>query len=95
MRGGALRAQMSLADLRAGLRRYRASVPDGWTGVPSLNGAVLRRTEGPHEVQWTAWGREADITEQFARAGAMVRDVAPLSLHDATLALLNPKADRV
>ncbi len=95
MRGGTLRAQLSRADLQAGLRRYRAAVPDGWAGVPSLNGAVLRRTEGPHEVQWMVWGRESEITEQLTRAGATVRDVASLSLHDATLALLNPKADRV
>ncbi|HVA57269.1 MAG: ABC transporter ATP-binding protein [Gemmatimonadaceae bacterium] len=95
MRAGELRAQLSLADLHAGLRRYRAGVPDGWRGVPTLNGAVLRRTEGPREVQWTVWGREPEITDQLTRAGATVRDVAPVTLHEATLALLNPKADQV
>ncbi len=95
MRGGELRAQLSLADLQAGLRRYRAEVPVGWAGVPTLNGAVLRRVDGPREVQWTVWGREADVTTQFSRAGATLRDVAPVTLHEATLALLNPKVERV
>ena len=93
MRSGELRAQLPLAELQQSLRRYRAEVPDGWAGVPSLNGAVLRRAAGPREVQWTVWGPEAGVTEPFTRAGATVRDVTPLSLHEATLALLNPKAE--
>jgi ABC-2 type transport system ATP-binding protein len=91
LRSGELRAQMSLADLRAGLRRYRAEVPDGWPGVPTLNGAVLTRSGAPREVQWTVWGAEAEIARHFAQAGATVRDVAPLSLLEATLALLYVK----
>ncbi|HET7565733.1 MAG TPA: ABC transporter ATP-binding protein [Gemmatimonadaceae bacterium] len=93
MRGGELRAQMTIAALQSGLRRYRADVPDGWRGVPTLNGAVLRRIAAPHEVQWTVWGAEAEISKQFTQAGATVREVAPLSLLDATLALLNPKTE--
>lgn len=91
LRGGVLRAQMPLAELRKGLRRYRADVPDGWQGVPTLNGAVLRRADAPREVRWTVWGTESDVAGQFAAAGATVREAAPLSLHEATLALLNPK----
>ena len=91
MRDGELRAQMSLTELQSGLRRYRAEVPDGWQGVPTLNGAVLRRIAAPREVQWVVWGAEVDVSRQFLEAGATVRDVAPLSLLDATLALLNPK----
>ena len=94
MRNGELRAQLTLADLQAGLHRYLVDVPDGWRGVPSLNGAVLRRSEGPREIRWTVWGRETEIADQFNGAGGTVRDVAPVSLHDATLALLNPKADQ-
>jgi ABC-2 type transport system ATP-binding protein len=89
LRGGELRAQMSLAELRRGLRRVRAEVPEGWQGVPTLNGAVLRRVNAPREVQWTVWGAEAEIARQFAAAGATVREVAPLSLLESTLALLN------
>ncbi|HET7630697.1 MAG TPA: ABC transporter ATP-binding protein [Gemmatimonadaceae bacterium] len=94
MRAGTLRAQLSLADLRAGLRRYRAEVPDGWAGAPALNGAVLRRAHAPREIQWTAWGPEAEISAHLTQAGAAIRDVAAVSLNDATLALLNPKADQ-
>jgi ABC-2 type transport system ATP-binding protein len=91
LRSGELRAQMSREDLDAGLRRYRVEVPEGWRGVPSLNGAVLRRVTAPREVQWTVWGPEAEVVQKLSGAGGTVREVVPLSLLDATLALLNPK----
>jgi hypothetical protein len=50
---------------------------------------VLRRLNAPREVQWTVWGAESEIARQFAAAGATVREVAPLSLLESTLALLN------
>ena len=90
LRSGELRAQMSRADLDAGLRRYRVEVPEQWTGVASLNGTVLRRVTSLREVQWTVWGQEAEIIQELAGAGGTVREVVPLSLLDATLALLNP-----
>jgi ABC-type multidrug transport system ATPase subunit len=90
MRNGTLRAQMSREELHAGLRRYRIEVPEGWAGAASLNGAVLRRVTAPREVQWTVWGPEAEVVQKLSAAGGTVREVAPLSLLDATLALLNP-----
>jgi ABC-2 type transport system ATP-binding protein len=90
LRHGELRAQMSRADLDAGLRRYRVEVPDGWAGAASLNGTVLRRVASPREVQWTIWGPEKDVAQELTSAGGTVREVVPLSLLDATLALLNP-----
>lgn len=90
LRNGELRAQMSRDDLNAGLRRYRIEVPDGWSGVASLNGTVLRRVAAPREVQWTVWGPEAGIVQMLTGSGGTVREVARLSLIDATLALLNP-----
>lgn len=90
LRSGQLRAQMSREDLDAGLRRYRVEVPEKWSGVTSLDGAVLRRVTAPREVQWTVWGPEADVVQKLSAAGGTVREVARLSLLDATLALLNP-----
>jgi len=90
LRNGELRAQMSRDDLNVNLRRYRVEVPDGWSGVASLNGTVLRRLTAPREVQWTVWGPEAEIVQKLSGAGGTVREVVPLSLIDATLALLNP-----
>jgi ABC-2 type transport system ATP-binding protein len=90
LRSGQLRAQMSREDLDAGLRRYRIEVPEMWGGVASLNGRVLRSVKGPREVQWTVWGPESDVVEKVTSAGGTVREVARLSLLDATLALLNP-----
>ena len=93
LRDGRLRVQVPLDELRRSLRRYRAEVPDGWRGVPTLNGAVLRRAAATHEVQWTVWGAEADVAGELAASGATVREAAPLSLHEATLALLTTKTD--
>jgi ABC-2 type transport system ATP-binding protein len=94
LRSGQLRAQMSREDLDAGLRRYRVEVPDKWAGVASLDGSVLRRVTAPREVQWTVWGPEADVAQKLSAAGGTVREVARLSLLDATLALLNPTTDK-
>jgi ABC-2 type transport system ATP-binding protein len=90
LRNGELRAQMSRDDLNTNLRRYRVEVPDGWSGVAALNGTVLRRVAAPREVQWTVWGPEAEIVQKLSGSGGTVREVVPLSLIDATLALLNP-----
>jgi len=91
LRSGELRAQMPIEVLQRGLRRYRLEVPDGWQGVPALNGAVLRRVSAAREAQWTIWGPETEIQAHITRSGATIRDAAPLTLLDATLALLNPK----
>lgn len=97
LRDGTLRAQMSLDTLRGGLRRYRVEVPDEWPGVATLNGAVLRRASGGREVQWIVWGDEPGIVRQFEAARGTVREAAPVSLIDATLALLGapPATDAI
>lgn len=91
LRNGELRAQLSLAELRRGLRRYRAEIPPAWNGSALFGDAVVRRTTTSRDVDWTVWGDEAEIAGTLAHSGAVVRDVVPLSLSDATLALLNPK----
>ena len=89
--GGELRAQMPREHLHRGLKRYRAEVPDGWSGTPGLNGTVLRRKDSDREIQWTIWGDEGEVVERLRSSGATVREVAALSLEDATLSLLARK----
>lgn len=91
MRDGRLVLQVPREDLHRRLRRYRAEVPDGWAGPPALNGAVLRKGSFGREIQWSIWGEEREIVEQLTRAGATVRDAAPLTLADAAVALLSRK----
>ena len=91
LREGELRAQMPLLELRSGLRRYRAEIPVGWQGTSLFGRSVLRRVTSRTEVDWTVWGAEDAIAGELARAGAIVREAAPLTLHDATLALLSTK----
>ncbi|MDB4913256.1 MAG: ABC-type multidrug transport system, ATPase component [Gemmatimonadetes bacterium] len=91
IRNGELCAQMPIERLRRGLLRYRADVPDGWQGASLFGDAVLRRNTTRNEIEWTVWGEEAQIAGELAMSGATVRDATPISLHDATLALLTPK----
>ncbi|HXC25509.1 MAG TPA: ABC transporter ATP-binding protein [Gemmatimonadaceae bacterium] len=94
LRDGELRAQLSREALQRELRSYRVEVPDGWQGVPSLNGTVLTQITTSREVQWTVWGSEPEITRQFESTNATVRETSALSLLDATLAMLNRKEYR-
>ena len=94
LRDGTLRAQMPLAELRRDLRRYRAEIPPGWQGTSMFGDAVLQRVTTRNEVDWTVWGDEEAIAGELVNAGATVRDAAPLSLHDATLALLTQETGR-
>lgn len=91
LRNNELCAQMPLDALRHGLRRYRADVPAGWQGRALFGGAVLRRATAVNEVDWTVWGDESDVTHGLAASGAFVRESSPVSLHDATLALIQPR----
>lgn len=94
LRDGELRAQMPLEELRRDLRRYRAQIPTGWQGTSLFGDAVLRRVTTRNEVDWTVWGQESDVAAELINAGAMVCDSAPLSLHEATLALLTQEIGR-
>ena len=91
LRNNELCAQMPLHALKQGLRRYRAEIPAEWKGRALFGGAALRRTTSPTQVDWTVWGEESEVTHQLAASGAFVRDTGTLSLHDATLAMLNPR----
>jgi ABC-2 type transport system ATP-binding protein len=91
LRDGALQAQMSMETLRRNLSRYQVEIPEGWSGISTLNTAVLRKVATSREIQWTIWGEEAEVRRQFAATNAMVREVRPLSLIDATIVLLNPQ----
>jgi ABC-2 type transport system ATP-binding protein len=91
LRNGELCAQMPLARLQRDLRRYRADIPSDWRGASLFGDAVLRRTTTNAEMDWTVWGDESRIEHELTAAGATIRESAPLSLHDATLALLTPK----
>jgi ABC-2 type transport system ATP-binding protein len=91
LKSGELRAQMTLADLRGGLRRYRADIPLGWNDSSKLDASALKRTTTSRDLDWIVWGDQKEITATLTRAGAVVRDAVPLNLNDATLALLSTK----
>jgi ABC-2 type transport system ATP-binding protein len=88
LRGGRLLLQAPVDDVRRGLRRYRAEVPDGWAGAPGLNGEVLVRARSGREITWTVWGEEREVAGRLSASGAVVRESGRLSLEDAALALL-------
>lgn len=87
-RGGRIEAQVSRDTLRRRLRSYHIDVPDGWKGVPALADVVIRRNGSGRDVAWTIWGEEAEVCAQLREAGATIRQVEPLTLEEAALALL-------
>lgn len=88
LRDGEMRAQLPTAELHARLRRYRAEVPEDWAGSPGLNGSVVRRADRGREILWTVWGDEDEVRAQLTDAGAVVREISPLSLEQAAVSLL-------
>ncbi len=92
LRDGRLLLQAPLDEVRLRLRRYRAGVPEGWTGAPGPGaGTVLLREEAGREAALTVWGEEREVAAWLAATGAALHDVAPLSLEEATLALLRDR----
>ena len=91
IRDGRLTAQLPRDTLHRMLRRYRADIPEGWRGVPGLDGTVVKRGGVGREIQWSVWGDEAEVAGLLAASGATVRDAAPLTLEDAAVALLSRK----
>ncbi|MGH7483568.1 MAG: ABC transporter ATP-binding protein [Longimicrobiales bacterium] len=85
---GRLLVQLARDALRRDVRRYLIDVPEPWPGVPALNGGVLRRAGSGREQAWVIWGDEAAIVRDLGAAGASIREVEPLSLQDAAVALL-------
>lgn len=93
LRDNELHAQMTMQDLATGLRRYRARIPEGWTGASLFPGGVLRRLTSARELDWTVWGEESEVIRALGRTGAQLHESLPLSLHDATLAMLNSREE--
>jgi len=87
--GGRLIGQLPCSTLRAKMLRYWADVPDGWSGSPRLEGTVIRRGGRGREIEWTVWGDRDAVLRDLSSTGAAVREITPLSVDDAALALLS------
>jgi ABC-2 type transport system ATP-binding protein len=84
---GRLLAQLSTSEVRACVRDYRLSVPDGWT-PRGLDGSavVWRRDAGAAFL--TVIGEQDRVTDLFRRSGAEVLDSHRPTLEETTLRLL-------
>jgi ABC-2 type transport system ATP-binding protein len=91
---GALVAQTTRDRMLQMLRRYAADVPEGWVEPPDFRDVVLRRTALGRRIDWTLMGEEREIVERLTNMGAVVREVATLSLDDAAVALLSSREAR-
>ena len=87
LRGGRLVAQMSREELQHAVGRYRVEVPAGWNATRELHLAGVRSNAG-REAQWTLVGDRRELIDRLTLAGALVREVHPLPLEDAAIALL-------
>jgi ABC-2 type transport system ATP-binding protein len=93
LRRGRLLAQLSRDDLRHRVGRYLVEVPAGWQ-TPREIQAAGAHTGGRQERQWTLVGDQRELIDRLTLSGALVRDVQPLPLEDATLALLTAEVTR-
>jgi ABC-2 type transport system ATP-binding protein len=93
LRQGRLVAQISRSELQRTTGRYRVDLPPGWHPTRELEVAGARATSG-REAQWTLVGEQHEMVDRLTLAGAFVRDVQPLTLEDATLALLADEVTR-
>jgi ABC-2 type transport system ATP-binding protein len=91
LKKGRLLGQMPADELKGKLRRYWADVPEGWQGSADLSARVMRRAGGARDIEWTMWGDEQQVVSGLDRAGATVREVAPLTLDEAATVLLSRK----
>jgi ABC-2 type transport system ATP-binding protein len=93
LRDGRLVAQMPRDRLQSIVGRYRVEVPMGWQATPELQVAGAR-ANGVREAQWTLVGDQRELIDRLTLAGAHVRDVQPLALADAALAVLSQDVTR-
>ena len=91
LRNGSLVAQVSRERMHGMLRSYRAEGADGWVGPVDVPGAVLQRSGAGRDVRWIVWGEEKAVVDCITGSGGVVRDVAPLRLDEAVVALLRWK----
>ena len=94
MQDGVLRAQLDREMLRRQLLRYTLEVEEGWTGPDRMTERVIRRGGGGREVAWTIWGAQEEIVDQLRAGGAAVRQVDPLTLEEAAVALMAMRGDQ-
>jgi ABC-2 type transport system ATP-binding protein len=85
---GSLSAQLDREALRRHLRRYTLVVPEAWREPADPGGQVIRRSGGGREVAWSIWGEEEEIAERLKAAGATIREIEPLTLEEAAVALM-------
>jgi ABC-2 type transport system ATP-binding protein len=85
---GRLVAQMSRGELQRTVGRYRVEVPIGWQATHELQVAGVR-SASVREAQWTLVGNQRELIDRLTLAGAVVREVQPLALADAALAILS------
>ncbi len=88
LRDGKLTAQLDRDALRSRLRRYTLEVPEGWRGPEALIDRIVRRSGGGREVAWTIWGEQSEVVERLSDGGGTVREVDPLTLEEAAVALM-------
>jgi ABC-2 type transport system ATP-binding protein len=89
LREGRLAVQMTRDDVRRTVARYRIEAPESWRAPADVRVASARRSRTGRELQWVLIGEPDEVTSRLTSAGAIVRDVAPLSLEEAALAFLS------
>lgn len=88
---GRLTAQIPRDALRETVKSYRIRAPEGWETASDITD-VLHRGQFGREHSWVIRGDEAEVGARITASGGEVRDVAPLTLHDAVVHLMRQGA---
>ena len=88
-KGQSRRVQLVLALAHRPPLLLLVVVPEGWRGPGELGGRVVKRSGAARAIEWTVWGDRDAVTRGLSQAGAAVREVAPLSVDEAAVALLS------
>lgn len=89
LRDGRLAAQLARADLERRMRSYTLDVPADVPFGSRLDGVLYRRNGRIGHARWTVWGDETAVRTRLSAAGAVIREVEPVTLQDAAVALLS------
>lgn len=88
LKDGEMVTQIRRDELEKRLRSYSLEVPTDWNESVRKELRVVRGNGRLREREWIVWGEAGNVVKSFANSGVTVRDIAPVTLRDAAVALI-------
>lgn len=90
LQDGRVTAQIRRDELEQRMRNYTMEVPEGWdiASAATTGLTIVRQSAPKRELRWMVWGDERAVVERLTAVGATVRDVTPVVMEEAAIALM-------